>query len=109
MVDLSQTSNPEQLLAYVIALKGQLKPLESDLSDSLDQLNVLIENGEVDASFEFEDWSFNWSPGRTTFVYPAEILEIEAEVKTAKKKAVADGKATTKIGAPYWTIKSPRP
>ena len=109
MVDSIQSSNPEQLLAYVIALKSQLADLQGQLSESLDQLNALLEAGELDHSFSVDDWSFAWSGGKTTYTYPADIQEIEKDLKAAKAKSVADGHATKKIGAPYWTIKSPKP
>jgi len=113
MADLDQALDAEptleQLLAFVTLRKAQAIQIQDELAAALDQLNGLVESGELDPQFAFNDWSFNWSPGRTTWDYPGEVKEIEAILKTTKKAAEADGSATAKTGAPFWTIRAPKP
>ena len=99
----------EQLLAFITLRKAQAAQIQDELTGALDQLNGLVEAGEIDATFSFDDWSFNWSAGRTSWDYPGEVKEIEAILKTSKKAAEANGTATAKTGAPFWTIRSPKP
>lgn len=112
MADLAQAHDAEpsleQLLAFVTLRKAQIALAQDELTKALDQLNGLVESGELDPQFAFNDWSFNWSPGRTTWDYPGKVKEIEAILKTSKKAAEADGTATAKTGAPYWTICAPK-
>jgi hypothetical protein len=98
----------EQLLAFVTLRKAQAARIQEELTKALDQLNGLVESGELDPQFAFNDWSFNWSAGRTTWDYPGEVKEIEAILKTSKKAAEANGSATARTGAPYWTIRAPK-
>jgi hypothetical protein len=37
------------------------------------------------------------------------VQELEAQTKAAKKASEANGTATAKAGAPFWTIKPPKP
>jgi hypothetical protein len=98
----------EQLLDFVTVRKAQATRIQDELTAALEQLNGLVESGELDPQFAFNDWSFNWSAGRTTWDYPGEVKEIEAILKTSKKAAEADGTATAKTGAPFWTIRAPK-
>jgi len=113
MADPAQTLDAEptleQLLAFVTLRKAQIALAQDELTTALNQLNDLVESGELDPQFAFNDWSFNWSPGRTTWDYPGEVKEIEAILKTSKKAAEADGSAVAKTGAPFWTIRAPKP
>jgi hypothetical protein len=108
MADLSEATL-EQLLDFVTVRKAQAIQIQGELTAALDRLNGLVESGDLDPQFSFNDWNFNWSPGRTTWDYPGEVKEIEAILKTSKKAAEADGSATAKTGAPVWTIRAPKP
>ena len=109
MPKAAQALDSDQLLQQVVALKAQIKAAEAELAPLLDQLSTLTEEGDLDATFAFDDWSFNWSPGRTTYEYPPEIKEIEAILKQSKKTAENNGSAIKKLGAPFWTIRAPKP
>lgn len=108
MVDIHQTSNPDQLLAQIINLKADIAHRQESLTELLDSLNDLVTLGHINPTFSYEDHSFTWSAGKRTFTYPPDVLAIKELLKTAEKKAVADGTAAEKFGAPYWTIKAPK-
>jgi hypothetical protein len=109
MPEAAQALDSDQLLQQVISLKAQIKAAETELAPLLDQLSGFTEEGDLDATFSFSDWSFNWSPGRASYSYPSKVKEIEATLKEAKKAAENDGSATKKLGAPFWTIRAPKP
>ena len=108
MADPAQTPNPDQLLTTITELKAAAAEIQEQLTAALDQLTHLVDECEIDPSFKFNDWSFS-STSRTTYSYPETVLDIEARLKSAKKDAEADGTATAKVGAPFWTIRSPKP
>lgn len=108
MADLGQSCNPEELLASIIQLKAQAKDIDEQLSAALDKLSALADEAEIDQNFRYDDWAFSWQ-SRKSYSYPQEVTEIEAILKTAKRTAEADGSATAKLGAPFWTIRSPKP
>jgi hypothetical protein len=108
MPELAQTPDLDQVLKQVISLKATIKAAEAQLTPLLDQLTALADQGEVDLTFAFDDWSFNWSEGRTSYDYPPEIKEIETILKQSKKTAENDGSATRTTGKPFWTIRPPK-
>jgi hypothetical protein len=108
MVDPAQTPNPDQLLIDITELKAVAATIQEQLTAALDRLTHLVDECAIDPCFKFNDWSFS-STSRTTYSYPETVLDIEARLKSAKKAAEADGSATPKVGAPYWTIRSPKP
>jgi hypothetical protein len=108
-LDQAATLTVDELLSQVINLKAAIKTAEAQLAPLLDQLTTLADEGELDLTFDFDDWSFNWSAGRTSYDYPSEIKEIEAILKNSKKTAENDGSATRTTGKPYWTIRAPKP
>jgi len=107
MADPAQAVDLDQLLAFVVLRKAQAAKIAEELTEALDQLTHLVDEAELDPAFKFNDWSFNCT-SRTSYAYPAEVLEIEGKLKSAKKTAEADGSATAKIGAPFWTIRAPK-
>lgn len=115
MVDLTQTLDLEglsadQTLDALIEVRRAIDWLKARDASLLDRLDHLAENGEVDqGGFSHNDWTFSWSAGRRSWSYPAAVQGLEAQLKTAKKAAEADGSATATTGASFWTIKSPRP
>lgn len=108
MADPAQAPNLDQLLAFVTLRKAQAAKIAKELTEALDKLTALVDEAELDPAFKFNDWSFNCQ-SRTSYTYPAEVLEIEGILKSAKKTAEADGSATAKTGAPFWTIRAPKP
>jgi hypothetical protein len=108
MANPAQALDLDQLLAFVVLRKAQAAKIAEELTEALDKLTGLVDEAELDPAFKFNDWSFNCT-SRTTYAYPAEVLEIEGILKTAKKRSEADGSATAKTGAPFWTIRAPKP
>jgi hypothetical protein len=108
MADPAQAPNLDQLLAFVVLRKAQAAKIQEELTEALDKLTGLVDEAELDPAFKFEDWSFNCT-SRTSYTYPAEVLEIEGKLKSAKKTAEGNGSATAKVGAPFWTIRAPKP
>ena len=113
MVDPAQTLDSEQLLEWIVALKAQAKAIDEQLTAALAQLTHLVDECEIDQAFKFADtdglsWAFSCT-SRTSYEYPQAVKEIEGILKTARKASEADGSATAKVGAPFWTIRSPKP
>jgi hypothetical protein len=104
--NLSADQTLDALLDVRLAL-ARLKATDEALLDRLDQLAA---SGEIDqGGFAHNDWAFSWSAGRKSWAYPAAVQELESKTKAAKAAAEADGSATVKVGAPFWTIRSPQP
>lgn len=98
------TLTTDQLLQQITDTKAHLALLEGRLAGLLDQLSTALDNGDIDPQFSHNDWTFTRCTGRTTWQYPAAIKH---QIKTLQENAQADGTATQKIGAGYWTIKAP--
>jgi len=117
MADLTQTVEvdldaltPDQLLDHLIEVRQALARLKATDEALLDRLDQLAEAGEVDqGGFSHNDWAFSWSAGRKSWSYPAAVQELESKTKAAKAAAEADGSATATTGAPFWTIRAPKP
>ena len=115
MVEQAQTPDFEhldadQLLDRLIATRCTIAKLQAEDDAMLDRLDQLAEAGEVDqGGFSHNDWAFSWSAGRKSWAYPAAVQELEAQTKAAKKASEADGSATATTGAPFWTIRAPKP
>jgi hypothetical protein len=117
MVDLTQTveadlilMGADQLLDHLIKVRTALARLKATDEALLFRLEQLAEAGEVDqGGFSHNDWAFSWSAGRKSWAYPAAVQQLEAQTKAAKKASEADGSATATTGAPFWTIRPPKP
>ena len=117
MADLTQTveadlslMGADELLDHLIKVRTALAKLKTTDEALLDRLDQLAEAGEVDqGGFSHNDWAFSWSAGRKSWAYPAAVQELEARTKAAKKASEADGSATATTGAPFWTIRAPKP
>jgi hypothetical protein len=117
MADLTQTvevdldaMDADQVLDRLVEVRQALARLKATDEALLDRLDQLAEAGEVDqGGFSHNDWAFSWSAGRKSWAYPAAVQELESKTKAAKAAAEADGSATVKVGAPFWTIRSPQP
>lgn len=99
----------DHTLDQVVAIKSQIKALESKLETYLDNLRQAVDNGDLDPQFSHNDTSFNLSAGRISYTYPAEVTALSLKLKNAQAEAVANGSATLKRGEPYWSIKLPKP
>jgi len=100
----------DQLLDHLISVRQALAKLKATDEALLDRLDQLAQAGEVDqGGFTHQDWAFSWSAGRKSWSYPEPVLALEQQLKTARKASEADGSATATTGAPYWTIREPRP
>lgn len=97
----------DRLLAAVVAIKRQQRSLDDQLNALLDQLQQLHEHGDVDSSFQFDDTAFCWSPGRLQFSYPEPVLQLEQQLRQARRTAEGNGSAVRRHGRPFWTIKLP--
>jgi len=108
-LDFEQLSTDE-LLDHLVAVRQALAALKAQDEALLDRLSELVEAGELDpGGFTHQDHAFSWSAGRKSWSYPAEVQELEAQAKAAKKASEADGTATASTGAPFWTIRPPQP
>lgn len=96
-------------LDSVISLKRQIASLQGMLDTALDALSQAMADGELEPQFKHDDASFTWSPGRTSYDYPQPVVELSQRLKQAQADAVANGSAAIRRGAPYWTVKLPRP
>jgi hypothetical protein len=115
MPDAAQTLDFEQLttdelLDHLVSVRQAMAALKAEDEALLDRLSELVEAGELDpGGFTHQDHAFSWSAGRKTWSYPAAVQRLEAQTKAAKKASEADGTATAKVGAPFWSIKPPKP
>ena len=102
-------TSSEGLLSAIVSIKAEQKLLEAVLQALLDELDRRVAAGQIDpGGFSHDDWSFSYSEGRRSWVYPATVKAQEQQLKAAKQVAEADGSATATTGAPYWTIKGPK-
>jgi len=104
----AEPSDLDALLDRITQLKAAQKAIESELTPLVDQLHAAFDDGELDASFSHNDFSFCWSPGRLSYAYPETLRLQEQSLKQAQKSAVESGTATIQHGNPFWTIKAPR-
>lgn len=111
---MTMTPTTPQTDETVAALLGQLASITAQM-DELKQasdaikanLHVLHDLGQIDSQLEHNGWTYQWSAGRQTYDYPTDIVELEANLQTAKEVAVATGRATPKPLSPFWTVRKP--
>ena len=106
--NLSDLSD-EALLLHLEDLKAALAKLINTQELLTDELSRRLEAGDIDPAFDHNDWSFNWCAGRRSWAYPPSVRALEEQAKAARKASEADGTATATTGAPFWTIRPPRP
>lgn len=116
MVELTQTvevdldaMDTDELLDKLIDIRSAMAKLKAADAAILDRLDRLHEAGEIDATFSHNDWSFGWSAGRRSWSYPEPVQALEGQLRAARKAAEADGSAVATTGAPFWTIRAPKP
>lgn len=100
----------DQVLDRITEVRSAMARLKASDEALLDRLTQLVDAGELDpGGFSHNDWSFTWIVGRRSWEYPAAVTGLEAQLKAAKRASEADGSALPVTGAPYWTIREPRP
>ena len=97
----------DTLINQAISLKRTIKSFQEQLTGILDLLALAVAAGDLDPSFTHNVTSFRLSGGKTTYTYPAEVKAAADHLKQLQADAVAAGKATANVGAPYWTVKLP--
>ena len=108
-LDFEQLSTDE-LLDHLVNVRQAMAALKAEDEALLDRLSELVEAGELDpGGFSHNDYAFSWSAGRKSWSYPVGVQGLEAQLKEAKRYAEANGTAAAKVGAPFWTIKPPKP
>ena len=107
--DAAADADLDGLLDAITAIKAEQKQLEQQLEPLLEALNTAMASGQLDPSFCHNDWAFAHSPGRLTYDFPAAVLQLEQQLKTARDQAIQQGRATGKRGKPFWTIRPPKP
>ena len=99
----------DEVLDRLIGLRKIKAALEAADAKTLDRLDELADAGEIDrGGFSHNDWEISWSAGRKSWTYPAGVLDLEAQVRAAKKASEANGSATATTGNSFWTIKRPK-
>jgi hypothetical protein len=110
MPALSTPPDAEALAAQAAQLTAQIELLTAQKKATLDQLLTLHDLGRVDSKLALPDgWTLEWSAGRQAYDYPADVIELEAQLQAAKEAAVAARRATPKPATPFWTVRKPRP
>lgn len=96
----------DELLDQVVTAKEQLKRIEELFKVLCDEMTRRVEVGTLDpGGFSHNDVPFAYSEGKRTWDWPKTIKSMENDVKDAKLRAIADGSAIPKIGAPFWTLR----
>lgn len=100
---------PESLAELAAELTEQIEGLTAQKKLVLDQLLTLHDLGRVDSKLKLPSgWTLQWSAGRQTYEYPADIVELEAQLQAAKESAVASKRAVAKPVVPFWSVRKPR-
>jgi hypothetical protein len=97
------------LLDSILLAAEQKKAWEAHYKALLGVLTTHRELGRVEDSFNHGGWSLRWSPGKTTYEWPANIIKMEAALLEAKEAAVVAKKAVQKPSTPFWTATPPKP
>lgn len=102
-------ADPQSIAERVTALTREIDALTRERKFLLEELLVLHDLGKVDPQLKLPDgWTLQWSAGRQSYDYPADVLSLEAQLKAAKETAVATGRATPMPCSPFWTVRKPR-
>ena len=100
----------DQALDALLDVRQAIAKLEACDALLLARLDELAADGQIDqGGFTHAGYSFSWSAGRRSWDYPAAVKALEAQAEAAKKAAESDGSATATIGAPFWTVRAPKP
>jgi phage host-nuclease inhibitor protein Gam len=94
----------DNLLDAIANLTNESKRIEAELADKKAELTDFYAAGEVDESFNHNDWSYTYTRGRTTWQHSDEAKRAIKQLQEADK---AMGRAIQKTGAAFWTVKPP--
>jgi hypothetical protein len=103
------TPEAETLAAQAADLQQAIDELIAQKANVLDLLLTLHDLGKIDSKLQTTTgWTLQWSAGRQSYDYPADVIELEAQLQAAKEAAVAARRATPKALKPFWTVRKPR-
>jgi hypothetical protein len=94
----------DRLLDQISTLTSEAKRVDAELADAKATLTELLSSGEVEESFQHNDWQFTYTRGRTTWQHSDEAKRAIKQLQEADK---AMGRAIQKTGAAFWTVKPP--
>jgi hypothetical protein len=97
------------LLAEIVAASNALELAEANKRRLLDQLSTWRDMGRVDDKLTTASgYALQWSAGRLSYDYPADVVDLEARLQAAREAAVATRRATPKPAKPFWIVRKPR-
>jgi hypothetical protein len=97
------------LLAEIVAASNALELAEANRRRLLDQLSTWRDLGRVDDKLTTASgYALQWSAGRQSYDYPADVVELEAQLQAAREAAVATRRATPKPAKPFWIVRKPK-
>lgn len=101
--------SPEALLDALVNARQRKIAAQNDEESLLDQLDQLVEAGEIDLTdpLSWNDWTISQRT-RKTYRYPAHITEQRDALKAAEKLTVALGEAEVVITS-FWEVRQPKP
>lgn len=102
----SSSPTLDEVLERITTAKSALKGWQAELDQALDELDYLVESGEVnpDEPLTWNDFKLTRA-SRKSYIYPEYIQEQQAALKQDQELAAALGEAETKLTT-YWTIRS---
>ena len=99
----------EVLLFEIVAASNDLERAEANKRRLLDQLSTWRDLGRVDDKLTTASgYALQWSPGRQSYDYPADVVALEAQLQAAREAAVATRRATPKPARPFWIVRKPK-
>jgi hypothetical protein len=98
-----------ELLDMLLEASHQAAAWEEHKKSLLGTLTVLHELGKIDDKLSHQGYNITYSPGRRSYDYPADVVELEAHLQEAKEAAVAAKLAVLKPSTPFWSVRKPKP
>lgn len=95
----------DELLERYIYAKRQRDGWDVELKDLSQRLEQLHGAGEVPSKISHRGWAFRRSEGRDIWAYDEDV---KLAVKSLQTQAQKEGRATHKLGSPFWTCSSPK-
>ena len=95
----------DDILAAAETLKTTIDAATAALDIIKVELAQRVSRVELSSSFSHNGWRFKHQDGKKTWDYPAPVLQLEEQLKSAQKQAQADGSAIEKRGKSFWEIK----
>jgi hypothetical protein len=94
----------DEILAAAEILKATIEDATAALEIVKTELAQRVDNMELSPKFEHNGWRFEQQSGKKTWDYPAPVLQLQEQLKSAQSQSQADGSAIEKRGAPFWKI-----